>query len=113
MPDDDKAETVFPPKLKPAAPAPLFEVRGLVGRGVNVAHLRIGAGEIVGLIGLVGSGCSEIARAIVGADPAHGEVMLTSSEIEELLGLARRAYPVSIGAQARYLTRWFAVDVAS
>ncbi len=73
----DKTETPFPPKVSPTDPAPLLEVRDLRSQtGVNGVSLRIGAGEIVGLAGLVGSGRTEIARAIIGADPATGTVTL-------------------------------------
>ncbi len=57
----------------------VLEVRGLTtadGR-VHDVHVQLRAGEIVGLAGLVGSGRTELARAIFGADPiASGEVRL-------------------------------------
>ena len=68
-----KSETPFPPRVRPEDPEPVLEVADLTSpRGVNGASLTVGRGEIVGLTGLVGSGRSEIARAIVGADPATG-----------------------------------------
>ena len=68
-----KSETPFPPRMRPADPEPVLQVSDLASRrGANGASLTVGRGEIVGLTGLVGSGRSEIARAIIGADPATG-----------------------------------------
>ena len=69
---------VFPPRHAPPATAPVaLSVRGL-SRPPAFADISfdIRAGEIVGLAGLVGSGRTEIARAIFGADPADGAVMV-------------------------------------
>lgn len=75
---DDKTETFFPKKRIPHQPDKVLEVRNLTtDTGIRNVSLTVGKGEIVGLIGLVGSGRSEIARAIIGADPAtSGEVLL-------------------------------------
>jgi rhamnose transport system ATP-binding protein len=51
----------------------VLDVAGLHRKGVlRDITLQIRAGEILGLAGLVGSGRSELARAIVGADPVDG-----------------------------------------
>jgi ribose transport system ATP-binding protein len=48
----------------------LLEARGLRrGRVLQGASVDVHAGEIVGLAGLLGSGRSEVARAVFGADP--------------------------------------------
>jgi ribose transport system ATP-binding protein len=54
----------------------ILDVKGLsADSGIADIDLTVRAGEIVGLCGLVGSGRTEVARAIFGADPVrHGEV---------------------------------------
>jgi simple sugar transport system ATP-binding protein len=54
-----------------AAGQPLIDAEGLgVRGGVKPFDLKIHAGEVVGLAGLLGSGRTEVARAIYGADHA-------------------------------------------
>jgi galactofuranose transport system ATP-binding protein len=56
----------------------LLEAEGLaIGRRVRDARLSVRAGEIVGLAGLLGSGRTEVARALFGVDPPDaGEIRL-------------------------------------
>lgn len=63
-------ELAFPEKRAPEPEAPVvLSVRGLCAPpNVIDVSLDIRAGEIVGLAGLIGSGRSEVARAIFGAD---------------------------------------------
>jgi ABC-type sugar transport system ATPase subunit len=69
---------MFPPRKAVGGHAE----RALTVRGLEVtpdavpATLHVDTGEIVGLAGLVGSGRTELARAIYGADPAVGEILL-------------------------------------
>jgi ABC-type sugar transport system ATPase subunit len=73
-----------PPKRPPAPDAQVvLEVRGLTrGRELGDVSLAVRAGEIVGLAGLVGSGRTEVARAIFGADPLDaGEIRLDGRPI--------------------------------
>ncbi|UCM89713.1 sugar ABC transporter ATP-binding protein [Streptomyces marincola] len=61
----------FPERSAPVPPAtpPVLDAKGLAtAEGVVDASLTVRPGEVVGLIGLVGSGRSEIARALFGAD---------------------------------------------
>ena len=53
-----------------AAARSVTAVEGLrIGRKVRAASLEVRAGQIVGLTGLLGSGRTEVARAVFGADP--------------------------------------------
>ena len=73
----------FEKTQRSAAPV-VLEVSGLRREGVlRDISLQIRAGEIVGLAGLVGSGRSELARAIAGVDPIDGGTIVVD-------GTARR-----------------------
>lgn len=61
----------YPPQRLPPADAPMaLEVHDLEAPGVRGASIRVRAGEIVALAGLIGAGRSELARAIFGATPS-------------------------------------------
>lgn len=61
----------------------LLKVTGLrEGRKLQNASLQVHAGEIVGLAGLLGSGRSEVARAVFGADnPDGGTIAINGKEV--------------------------------
>jgi ABC-type sugar transport system ATPase subunit len=69
---------------------PALEVRGLVVKAAGGARrplvdgldLRVAAGEIVGLFGLLGAGCPEAALAIFGAwaGPVEGQILVEGRE---------------------------------
>jgi ABC-type sugar transport system ATPase subunit len=61
----------------------VLEARGLTrGRALQDVSLTVRAGEIVGLAGLVGSGRTEVARAIFGADRLEsGEVLFEGKPV--------------------------------
>jgi galactofuranose transport system ATP-binding protein len=53
-----------------------------IGRKVRSARVEVKAGQIVGLAGLLGSGRSEVARAIFGADPPDaGTIRLMGRDV--------------------------------
>jgi ABC-type sugar transport system ATPase subunit len=63
----------------------VLDVSGLNRKGVlRDISLRIRAGEIVGLAGLVGSGRSELARAIAGADPVDGGTIAVNGTVRRI-----------------------------
>ena len=63
----------------------VLETRALTSaNGVHDSSIQVRSGEIVGLAGLVGSGRTELVRAIFGADRrTHGEVLLDGKAFTE------------------------------
>jgi ribose transport system ATP-binding protein len=67
---------MYPPRSRPPGAATVFEARGLDQPGVlSGVGFSIREGEILGLFGLMGSGRSELARAIFGLDPLAAGTM--------------------------------------
>jgi ABC-type sugar transport system ATPase subunit len=63
----------------------VLAVSGLNRRGVlRDISLQLRAGEIVGLAGLIGSGRSELARAITGADPVDGGTIAVDGTVRHI-----------------------------
>jgi ABC-type sugar transport system ATPase subunit len=63
----------------------VLDVSGLQRKGVlRDISLQVRAGEIVGLAGLVGSGRTELARAIAGADPIDGGTIAVDGEVRRI-----------------------------
>ncbi len=80
---------------RPSRPTPgevVLEVKKLSGpSGFSDVNLTVRAGEIVGLSGLVGSGRTEVARAIFGADRVTaGEIRLFGKPIAESIEASTR-----------------------
>ncbi|TNC65031.1 sugar ABC transporter ATP-binding protein [Rubellimicrobium roseum] len=62
---------VYPSRTAPPRGRPVLEVQGLSAPGViEDVSLTVREGEILGLFGLMGSGRSELARILMGLDPA-------------------------------------------
>ncbi len=79
----------------------VLEVRGITdgGRRVRPCSFRLHRGEVLGIAGLVGSGRTELARLIYGADPkTGGEVVLAGKT------LSIQAPEDALAAGVAYLT---------
>jgi simple sugar transport system ATP-binding protein/ribose transport system ATP-binding protein len=74
--------SVFPPKSPaPGDEAPtVLAVTSITAPGVHDVSLRVRAGEIVGIAGLVGAGRSELAHAITGATRRQGGTVSMAGE---------------------------------
>jgi len=73
-------EEIYPPKAEKVGEK-IMEIRGLTRKGViNDIYLDIYEGEILGVAGLVGSGRTELARAIFGADKTDGGAICISGK---------------------------------
>ncbi len=79
-----------------AAATPALELRGVTaGPRVQGISFSVGPGEIVGLAGLMGSGRTELARALFGIDPmTAGEVLVRGRAVS--LANPRRAIAAGI-----------------
>ncbi|HEX4305863.1 MAG TPA: sugar ABC transporter ATP-binding protein [Solirubrobacterales bacterium] len=79
-----KMDGAFPPKRPPGPSAEVvLEVEGLSTPIVSDVSLTVRRGEIVALTGLVGSGRSEVVRAIFGADRrTAGSIRIKGSPVE-------------------------------
>ena len=87
----------IPAEDPPAADAPVvLSVENLATKGfLRDVSLEVRAGEIVGLAGLVGSGRTEVARAIFGADPTTGGTIRLDGE-EVRIGSPRKAVQLGV-----------------
>jgi len=75
-------ENEYPPRAH-AVGEPLLEVRNLNTHKLKDINFTLHRGEILGLVGLVGAGRTEIVRAIYGADKARGhEVLLNGRPVK-------------------------------
>ncbi len=75
-------EAIYPQR-ETVAGEPVLEVRGLAaaGRFQDIGFV-LKAGEITGLFGLVGSGRTEVARVIFGADPKEvGDILIDGKPV--------------------------------
>lgn len=88
-------EYEFPPKTRLPGPV-VLRARNLVTAMLRGVSLELRRGEILGIAGLVGSGRTEVLRALFGADRLHaGSVELNDRDL--LLRSPRDAIRASIG----------------
>jgi ABC-type sugar transport system ATPase subunit len=73
---------LFPPRQAPEPGPVVLEVQGLSvpGRAEQVSF-QLRAGEVTGMAGLIGAGRTDIGRAIVGAAPSEGTILLDGAPI--------------------------------
>ena len=64
-----RMEMMYPPRLNMTSDETALEVRGITTDKVKGVSFSLKRGEILGLAGLVGSGRTELARAVYGLDP--------------------------------------------
>ncbi|MEO9323328.1 sugar ABC transporter ATP-binding protein [Nocardioides sp. C4-1] len=75
---------------------PMLEVRGLSGKTFKDVDLDVRAGEIVGIVGVHGSGREDVCRALFGAEPTtSGTVVLDGDKLT--LSGTRAACAAGIG----------------
>jgi ribose transport system ATP-binding protein len=75
---------------------PRLEVRGLTGRSFRDVDLDVHAGEIVGIVGVHGSGREDVCRALFGAEPTTaGDVVLDGKKLD--LSGTRAACAAGVG----------------
>lgn len=76
-------ENEFPPRAC-CSTEPLLEVRNLNTRKLHNISFTLRKGEILGLVGLVGAGRTEIIRALYGADKTHGHEVLINGKVTRI-----------------------------
>lgn len=87
----------FPAHVQAQPGAELLRVEGLTspGRFADVS-LRLRAGEVLGIAGLVGAGRTELAQALFGLDPAvHGQIFLAGRPVR--ITSPRQAIALGVG----------------
>ncbi len=75
-------QQIYPPRTAPIADTALLDVRDLRTDAINGVTFKLRGGEILGVAGLIGSGRTELIRALVGADRViGGEVWLEGQRL--------------------------------
>lgn len=69
---------LYPPRTPAVAASPVLRIRGLTAGPLRGIDLDVAPGEVLGLASLSGAGRGELLRAIIGAIPRTGEVILAN-----------------------------------
>ena len=78
-----KLETMFPKRASTEFTEKVLDVKGITSAVNNDCSFFVHKGEVVGLSGLVGSGRTELVRAVFGADAiSSGEVFLNGKSVK-------------------------------
>ncbi|MDA2923989.1 sugar ABC transporter ATP-binding protein [Acidobacteria bacterium AH-259-L09] len=73
--------TLFP-KRDPSTGEKILSLHGLSGEGFSEISLHLRQGEILGIAGLMGAGCTELLRGLFGLNRTHsGSIKLNGTEI--------------------------------
>jgi len=78
-----RIEQLYPPRRNAPGTETVFEVRNLTQPGIfKAVSFKLRRGEIVGLFGLMGSGRTELARAVFGLDPfKSGSILVKNRDL--------------------------------
>ena len=92
---------LYPPKHEPDVDAPVvLSVRNLVAPGVKDISFDLRKGEILGFAGLIGSGRTAVAEAIVGLNPRDGGTVEVNGTPQDFTDVAK-----SVAAGLAYMTK--------
>lgn len=92
--DASAGHTALPPRAGDTGPA-VLTVRDLSTNRIRGISFHVDAGEVVGVYGVVGSGCPQLAEAVVGARPCHGYVAVAGQRRRLRTTSAARAASVN------------------
>src|SRR5918993_3068774 len=99
-------ENLFPPRARHEAGEVVLSVKGLrAAPAVRSVTFDLRRGEVLGIAGLMGSGRTEMVRAIFGLDPiASGEVTVSAGKRASPATLRPRALRERLAAGMGYLS---------
>ncbi len=92
---------LYPPKQEPSVDAPVvLGVRNLVANGVRDISFDLRKGEILGFAGLIGSGRTAVAEAVVGLTHRHSGEVAVDGRVVNFTRVAQ-----SVDAGLAYMTK--------